>query len=135
MMCSGLAVTFFAWSWTVFVWFFSFCSHANREQGFQLRPLVSSATMCAILPLSPTTRTVTPSVVSEIRSPVQASGIVAVHQYLQQHVLTFVGSVLLSLPMCAYRAEDYWIGYKFFCFAYYSNSQQHEAEFEHSKLG
>lgn len=51
------------------------------------------------------------------------------------HVLTIVCSVILPLALCVYRAEDYWIGYKLFCFAYYLNSRQHEAEFEHSKLG
>ena len=33
------------------------------------------------------------------------------------------------------RPEDYWLGYKFFCFAYYSHSIQHEMEFQNSKLG
>ena len=33
------------------------------------------------------------------------------------------------------RPEDYWLGYKLFCFAYYSHSIQHELEFENSKLG
>lgn len=33
------------------------------------------------------------------------------------------------------RVEDYWLGYKMFCYAYYSNSAAHESEFRHSKLG
>ena len=33
------------------------------------------------------------------------------------------------------RPEDYWLGYKFFCYAYYSHSMQHESEFQHPKLG
>ena len=51
------------------------------------------------------------------------------------HLLTSVCAVLLPPPLFFHRAEDYWIGYKLFCFAYYSNSRQHEVEFEHSKLG
>lgn len=33
------------------------------------------------------------------------------------------------------RVEDFWVGYKLFCYAYYSNSVQHEGEFQQSKLG
>lgn len=33
------------------------------------------------------------------------------------------------------RVEDYWQGYKLFCYAYYSRSVRHEAEFRESKLG
>ena len=33
------------------------------------------------------------------------------------------------------RVEDYWHGYKLFCYAYYSNSEAHESEFRNSKLG
>ena len=33
------------------------------------------------------------------------------------------------------RAEDYWLGYKFFCFAYYSHSPPHVLQFRESKLG
>ena len=36
---------------------------------------------------------------------------------------------------CARRAEDYWRGYKLFCFAYYSHSLEHVWEFRESKLG
>ena len=32
-------------------------------------------------------------------------------------------------------AEDYWRGYKLFCFGYYSHSSQHVQEFRQSKLG
>jgi len=34
-----------------------------------------------------------------------------------------------------HRVEDYWLGYKLFCFGYYSHSPQHVQEFRHSKLG
>ena len=33
------------------------------------------------------------------------------------------------------RIEDYWEGYKLFCYAYYSHSMQHESEFRETKLG
>ena len=33
------------------------------------------------------------------------------------------------------RVQDYWEGYKLFCYAYYSHSSQHEAEFRNCKLG
>lgn len=36
---------------------------------------------------------------------------------------------------CLCRAEDYWLGYKLFCYAYYSHSSTHEAEFQATKLG
>lgn len=32
-------------------------------------------------------------------------------------------------------AEDFWLGYKSFCYAYYSHSSQHESEFRLCKLG
>ena len=35
----------------------------------------------------------------------------------------------------ARRVEDFWRGYKLFCFAYYSHSAHHVVEFRHSKLG
>ena len=50
-------------------------------------------------------------------------------------VLTLLGHVPVAFPLCVCSVEDYWIGYKMFCFAYYSNSSQHEAEFQRSKLG
>ena len=31
--------------------------------------------------------------------------------------------------------QDYWEGYKLFCYAYYSHSMQHEYDFQQSKLG
>lgn len=31
--------------------------------------------------------------------------------------------------------QDYWEGYKLFCYAFYSHSVQHEYEFQQSKLG
>ena len=34
-----------------------------------------------------------------------------------------------------FRVEDYWRGYKLFCYAYYSNSAAHESEFRDCKLG
>lgn len=46
-----------------------------------------------------------------------------------------MGYVFLAFPLCVCRVEDYRIGYKLLCSAYYSKSHQHEAEFEHSKLG
>ena len=33
------------------------------------------------------------------------------------------------------RVEDYWLGYKMFCYAYYSHSFIHESMFRNSKLG
>ena len=33
------------------------------------------------------------------------------------------------------RVEDYWHGYKLFCYAYYSHSLAHETEFRETKLG
>jgi hypothetical protein len=59
----------------------------------------------------------------------------------------FFGSPIMSMvPRCDVlgfkvpmrlfsRVDDYWHGYKLFCYAYYSNSVAHEAEFRHSKLG
>ena len=39
------------------------------------------------------------------------------------------------LPTYACRVEDYWLGYKLFCYAYYSHLIRHESEFRESKLG
>lgn len=36
---------------------------------------------------------------------------------------------------CQCRVEDYWHGYKLFCYAFYSHSAAHESEFKDSKLG
>ena len=36
---------------------------------------------------------------------------------------------------CLRRVEDYWQGFKLFCYAYYSESVPHEVEFRQSKLG
>ena len=65
----------------------------------------------------------------------------------------WLGLVLLCLwplppPQCAVlgfashikhifvrRAQDYWVGYKLFCYSYYSHSPQHVVEFRESKLG
>lgn len=40
-----------------------------------------------------------------------------------------------ELWMCLCRAEDFWEGYKLFCYAYYSHSAPHEIQFRHTKLG
>ena len=36
---------------------------------------------------------------------------------------------------CMCRVEDYWQGYKIFCYAFYSHSVAHESEFKNLKLG
>ena len=41
----------------------------------------------------------------------------------------------IELQTCVCRVDDYWLGYKLFCYAYYAHSFQHEAEFRQSKLG
>ena len=46
-----------------------------------------------------------------------------------------VNNCHIEFRLCACRVKDYWQGYKLFCFAYYSHSKEHEAEFRHSKLG
>lgn len=43
--------------------------------------------------------------------------------------------LFVTIRICVCRVVDYWEGYKLFCYAFYSHSFQHEAEFEHSKLG
>ena len=40
-----------------------------------------------------------------------------------------------DFPDTLCRVEDFWVGYKLFCYAFYSNSVQHEGEFQQSKLG
>lgn len=50
-------------------------------------------------------------------------------------VLCRINVCHIEFRLCACRVEDYWQGYKLFCFAYYSHSEEHEAEFRHSKLG
>ena len=41
--------------------------------------------------------------------------------------------VIFWIYVC--RVEDYWEGYKLFCYAYYLHSFQHESEFQQSELG
>ena len=50
-------------------------------------------------------------------------------------MLTFVN--VLDFGPChnVCRVEDYWQGYKLFCYAYYSHSLRHESEFRATKLG
>lgn len=50
-------------------------------------------------------------------------------------LLTFVDCLGSGRRDHVRRAEDYWVGYKLFCFAYYSHSVRHEAEFKATKLG
>lgn len=47
--------------------------------------------------------------------------------------ILFPTASCLWMSVC--RAEDYWEGYKLFCYGYYSHSIQHEHEFRHCKLG
>jgi hypothetical protein len=42
---------------------------------------------------------------------------------------------VVTIRVFVCRVDDYWEGYKLFCYAFYSHSSQHELEFEHSKLG
>ena len=49
--------------------------------------------------------------------------------------LTQIFLGLLGCRVFVRRVEDYWEGYKLFCYAYYSHSFEHESEFQHSKLG
>ena len=44
-------------------------------------------------------------------------------------------SDFIDCIVCVCRVEDYWVGYKLFCYAYYSHSVSHEFEFRLSKLG
>lgn len=46
---------------------------------------------------------------------------------------TAVRHIVTRIYFC--RVEDYWQGYKLFCYAYYARSIRHEAEFRESKLG
>ena len=41
----------------------------------------------------------------------------------------------IDLGVYVCRVDDYWEGYKLFCYAYYSHSCIHETEFRQSKLG
>ena len=52
-------------------------------------------------------------------------------------VVATLGNILCHIDSCLHvcRVEDYWVGYKFFCFAFYSHSLQHESEFWQCKLG
>ena len=49
--------------------------------------------------------------------------------------ITSLRVLFVPSPTCDYRVEDYWEGYKLFCYAYYSHSLQHEYAFKQSKLG
>jgi hypothetical protein len=43
--------------------------------------------------------------------------------------------LFVDLMLHSSRAEDFWVGYKLFCYVFYSNSSEHEADFRESKLG
>lgn len=43
--------------------------------------------------------------------------------------------VLVAVRQTLRRVEDYWEGYKLFCYSYYSHSVAHEEEFRRCKLG
>jgi hypothetical protein len=43
--------------------------------------------------------------------------------------------LFVDLMLHSCRAEDFWVGYKLFCYVFYSNSSEHEADFRESKLG
>ena len=49
--------------------------------------------------------------------------------------ITSLCVVFVPSPTCVSRVEDYWEGYKLFCYAYYLHSLQHESAFKQSKLG
>lgn len=49
-------------------------------------------------------------------------------------MFTYTHDHHIDLRMYACRVEDYWEGYKLFCYAYYSHSLRH-SEFRQSKLG
>ena len=50
-------------------------------------------------------------------------------------LLTFMLVFFNNFTAHICRIQDYWEGYKLFCYAYYSHSFQHEHEFRVSKLG
>ena len=41
----------------------------------------------------------------------------------------------IETRLIACKVEDFWHGYKLFCYAFYSHSVEHESEFCRSKLG
>jgi hypothetical protein len=45
------------------------------------------------------------------------------------------GPMFIDLLDCVGSVQDYWEGYKLFCYAYYSHSARHANEFRDSKLG
>ena len=57
----------------------------------------------------------------------------SLHSAWTIHILRFLG--FIDCIACVCRVEDYWLGYKLFCYAYYSHSISHESEFRLSKLG
>ena len=87
-----------------------------------------------------------------MNSPIQSSCCRSVHFIAKMFVVCTPLSLDCMLPSpcvpltCGYflivavrplvcRPEDYWEGYKMFCYAYYSHSSVHESEFRNSKLG
>ena len=49
--------------------------------------------------------------------------------------MCFLAFSFIDLWHCRCSAEDFWHGYKLFCYAFYSHSEPHEAEFRATKLG
>ena len=50
-------------------------------------------------------------------------------------VLAFMDCRNTKYVVCVRRVEDYWEGYKLFCYAYYAHSMPHESLFRQTKLG
>lgn len=63
------------------------------------------------------------------------SGTIVLPSNLHHFVNTRCNLLPILLWHLVCRVDDYWLGYKLFCYAYYSRSVQHEAEFRESKLG
>ena len=98
--------------------------------------MVAPSVLCVRCSISSSSeQTFTPGPAPLLSARMVISFVLVVQHHRRNHVWMFVGYELLDFLLCVCRVEDYWIGYKLFCFAYYSNSHQHEAEFEHSKLG
>ena len=69
----------------------------------------------------------------DVCSLCSAFGITSLHaNFLGCHMRWFL---VVDIQPLVCRLEDYWVGYKLFCYAYYSHSFPHVSEFRNSKLG
>lgn len=113
-------------------------------RAFAKFPIVSLATTQVAQTCCHTVRATPVCTASDIFGPTRCVGdlclcihAVCVFRILRlcKLVLSCMLFIFIHKRLYGCRVEDYWLGYKLFCYAFYSQSLEHEAEFRQSKMG